>query len=686
MAQVGKLIDIQIAPGTNPTPDATKSDTLHWTATQLVRFFNGKLRKFGGWLAVTFSNTQTIRGAARTIFSYRSGSKDKVLIGTNTRLYVHQDGSLYNITPFLSSTTTIANSLSTNYKTLGVNPLGFVTGSQTITVTDTATKVRAGDSITISGVPGAFLRGIPTGEINTTHLVRSSSANSFTIRTATSPATADPPGGGAAVVLATPIITVNAPTHGLVDGDRVEIAGATDIGGILAAAINLEWIIRNTTTNTFDIATATIASSSVTGGGGASTTYRKPISKGAINTNLGFGYGGGLYGMGLYGVGKAFVNAFTYPRIWSAALFGTTPVMTPGNGGKVYIWSNSTNTAPTILTNAPDADYVFVTNNSVGVLKGNTIARSSVGDATLWDPTDKSGSAYAETIWGASDFISEAPLKDYAVIFTENTVYTHEFVDFPDLYKTLPVYQADGLIAPHARAIIENAVLWMGQDDFYIYDGNSIVRIEWNTCRQYVYQNLNYSQRWKIVASTVEKFSEVSWDIPMFESFEPNYRLTLNYVEKHATISPLPGTAARTAAEEFSHISQNPYMAYSISESTDGVLYRHETGVDDNLSAMDCYAVSNYVQIGNGDTQMIVSKIVPDSTQTGDIDFSVYTQRYPQSSITDVAGPYTINSSTQKIDLRAIGRLRAYRVGQNALGEDMIMGKWFEQLQEGTPL
>lgn len=683
MPAIGKRISIEVKPGTNPSPDATQSDTLCWIETQLVRFFNGKLRKLAGWLAAEFSNDQTLLGAIRSIFSYRSSNKDRVIIGTNTRKYSYQDGALYNITPLLTSTTAIANSLDSNYITLANNPITTVLGSKTITVANTSTKVRAGDGITLSGVTGNP-GGIPNAEINTSFLVRTQATNNFTVAVATTAATSNATAGGASVVLATPIITVNAASHGLSNGDRIKINAAATFAGIPNTDINKEHVIRNVATNTFDIVVDTTATSSVSSGGGASTTYQKQIAKGAINTSLGFGYGGGLYGVGLYGVGKAFVNSFTYPRIWSDGRFGDDLITTPGNGGDVYIWENSTEIAPTKLTNSPAADWIDIYNNAVIVLKDNIIKASAIGDATIWTP-DYDNNAYADTIEGANDFISSITLRDDLIIFSEREVHRFSWIGEPDKYDFRDIFQYDGIIGPKARAGIQNAVLWMGQDDFYVFDGSTVARLENNTCREFIYTNLNYTERYKIFCSTVDTFSEVSWDIPMLGSNEPNYRFTYNYREGHFTISPLPGTAARTAGEEKSHIIQTPYMAYGVSETIEGALYRHETGVNDNTTAMESYAISSEAMIGEGDNLMMISKIVPDSTQTGTIDFSIYTRREAQSSIVDEFTGYTIDPTTEMIDVRAKGRLRKYKIEQNALDETFILGKWREQIQEAEP-
>jgi len=328
---------------------------------------------------------------------------NRYIIGTNTRLYDLTASSATNITPVKTATTAIANSLDTYYATLGNDPIATTDSSTTLIVTDTAHKFKVNDTVTLSGATAT--NGVPAGEINTDHLVRAVTTNTFSIIVSTA-ATSTGSGGGASVVRSSGIITVNATAHGMSDGDRTKIASAADTGGITAAQINLEHIIRDVTTNTFDIVTAGTATSSVTGGGGAATTYQEPIDAGAVDAVAASGYGAGLYGVGLYGVSKT-SSSITPPRIWSHDRFGDLIISTAGDGTGLYSWDGVTTAAPTLVSNAPTTvNYTFVTNNICVVLgydsgaaaaNANGISWSAQGGLTNWT-TAESGS---DTIEGA---------------------------------------------------------------------------------------------------------------------------------------------------------------------------------------------------------------------------------------------------------------------------------------------
>jgi hypothetical protein len=679
----GKRVEITVKPGTNPAPDSTELKTLYYTATDKVYFENGDLKTLPGWVSVSLSGCDIIRGAARSINSYRS-TIDRYLIGTNTNLYVFQNGENYNITPLQTSTTAIANSIATDYQTLANNPLATTNGSKNVVVTLTAHRLEAGDRVTISGA--ATTNGIPNTELNATHIVRETTANTFTIAVPTTAATSTGSGGGASVVSRSAVLRITAVAHGLSECDRVKITGAASTGGVPDTEINAEHLIRYIDVDTFDIVVSTAATSAVTGGGGAATVYQKPIAAGEIDFSLGLGYGGGLYGIGLYGVAKTFVNAFKYPRIWSGGQFGNDYILTPGGQTNVYIWENDTTEAPTILTNAPTTvNWVFVNSNIVVTLGsggvGNRIKASDVGDATIW-AISAASYAYEDDIEGAGTFISQASSRQTNLLFTENEVYTFTFVDKPDIWETRPLLRSDGLIAPKGRIEIEESIFWMGQADFWMFNGANIQRIPNNTCREYIYDNLNSSAVWKSFVTHDPIRSQIIFYFPLNDQDEPYSYAIYKYDEQHWTL----GEMERTAGEEKILDVDSRYMVNGYSTTIDGVLYRHDVGSDDDGSAMTAYAETNYAMIGEGDSTMEIMEIIPDTTQTGDIAFAIYTKDYAQSTEEFTYGPYTITNTTKFIDPQASGRQRKYRIEKNTLGANFSIGKWFEIIQQGPPL
>jgi hypothetical protein len=348
---------------------------LSYTDGKNIRFVDGEPRKIGGSIVYEFAGN-SISGCCRMLYGQSFDSRANYLYGTHSYLFHSVNTALTNITPLLTATTAIADSLDTNYSSLATNPFTTVDTSDTVTValTGAATLLEEGDVITLSG--SGAVNGIPNTDINKIHIVRSVATNSFTIVTATA-ATSSGTGGGGSVVFSCPIITVNATAHGQANGDRTKITGAATTGGIPDTEINAEHIIRGVTTNTFDIVLTTAATSSVSGGGGASTVYQKQIAAGQCDASAGVGYSAGQYSDGIYSSALSGTSVVP-PRIWSAAPFGDFAIMTPGQAGVVYTWDFDTDVAPVALSNAPTADYVFVFNSIVYTLLGNRL-RTPIG-------------------------------------------------------------------------------------------------------------------------------------------------------------------------------------------------------------------------------------------------------------------------------------------------------------------
>ena len=215
----------------------------------------------------------------------------------------------------------------------------------------------------------------------------------------------------------------------------MKIAGAADTGGILAASINLEFIIRNVAAGAFDIMTTGTATSSVSGAGGAGTTYQKEISDGAQDESSGYGYGMGLYGVGLYGVPKTSSTGRSLPRIWFMDRFGDKIIGTGGEQTGLYSWDGSTSVAPALVSGAPTAiNYAFVSDN-IAVTFGasatpNKIKTSDQGALTTWSASSIN-QVFEDDLEGADRLISHAPCIGVNLIFCENQTYTMRYVGLP---------------------------------------------------------------------------------------------------------------------------------------------------------------------------------------------------------------------------------------------------------------
>ncbi|MEK9768605.1 MAG: hypothetical protein VW683_06755 [Betaproteobacteria bacterium] len=747
--------------------DNTSLSTGHYTDASNIRFYDGRPRKLGGNLDFSFDNSNTISGCARTVYSQVLSDKVTTLIGTNTRLYAVISSELTNITPLVTSTTTIANSVSTNYQILGSNPATTTSGSADVVISSTAHVLQAGDSVVLSmfptdvtlgadpldtvntsttitinqtsqpyglgdtvhisgvsgavnGIPASEINGyhtvanpltnsfdivvttpatstasgggssvvsgglaVPSSELNATHIVRSTNTNDYTI-TVTTAATSSGSGGGGSVVEATAVLTITDTGHGLPDGDRIKLTLSTAVGGVPAGEINAEHIIRDAQTNTYNIVVSTVATSSVSGGGGASTARQEQIAAGNCNGGQGIGYGVGRYGTGRYGVSKTSSSNITFPRIWSFDRYGANVIMSAGDETGVYSWDGDTSAAPTLITNAPtDVDYVFSYKNFIITLRGRRVKWSDQGQSTVWTGTAQN-QAGEDDIEDADDFISHAEVKNGVVLFTRGRkIVKMTYVGRANLvwsFKTLQV--PDGIIARNARISINDTAYWQGNNNFWKYDGGDPVPLRSNSrtghnyVRRYVYNDINTAQKDKCFMWYNSLWDEIWIHYPSSGSNEPDRVIRWSRSEKHFT----PDTLSRTAAEAPYISSVNPRLI-----GTDNKMYRHELGLNDDTGTLDWSLTLPLLQVGSN--CLYVGGMIPDSTQTGDISVSVKGLPYPQDANPDYAqtdgvarttvSNFTISNTTGRLSMFLTNRDIEVTISQSSVTDgDWIMGAW----------
>lgn len=675
-----ELIPISYIPGVCPDTDCTNAATTHFTAADKIRFVKGRPQKIGGWDAVTM-NGASISGCVRTVFSSQLSDKIQTLLGSNEALYGLVGSSLENITPFQTSTTPAGNSLDTHYDTLSSDPLRTYNTSRTVSVTDPNPEYyEIGDDYTLSGATATG--GVPAGDLNKTHKVITVGSNTINIRVDTA-ATSSTTGGGASVVRSSGLLTVNSTAHGQEDGDRVDVDNAVAVGGITAVQINTQHVIRNITANSFDIMTAGTSTSSVSAGGGASTTYYKQVAAGLCDETGGQGYGMSYYGVGRYGTALESANARRLPRVYHMDAFGNNIVLTPGDGGGVYSWSGLLTTAPTVVTNAPtEVNYLFVSDNILVTFGAggtrNKIKTSDQGNITTWTASS-TNKVFEDDIEGAGRLLSHVSLNGTNLIFTNNQCYTFRFIDLPLVWQ-IKFKDNIGIIAPMARVVVKGVAYWMGQNNFYEWRGGNVEVSKSNsgdesTILRYVFDDINRGQVYKCFAWYNKQFDEIWFHYPSADSTEVNRIARYHVTAKHWT----PDTMDRTAAEYPTNASQLPRLVDSL-----GNFYRHEVGHDDGGTAMSFsltfplrrYATSN----------VLSTTLVPDSIQTTDTDITVVakTKSYPQSPTFKDTQTVTVTPTTEFVPIGIEGRYLTYTVSGSALGQKWVMGSWLDGVQASS--
>jgi len=572
-----------------------------WADGNLVRFRKGLPEKIGGW---TKNTSNTFLGACRALLAWVSLSSTRFLgLGTNLKYYVKEGSNFDDITPIRSTT--------------GAGDVTFsaVDGDATITVSDTA--------------------------------------------------------------------------HGAVANDFVTYSGAVSLGGnITATVLNQEYQIATIidvdsyTIEAKDTDGSTVtANASDTGNGGSSTVGAYQINTGLNVYVPSTGWGVNGWGSGTWGSAAA-ANFANQLRLWSHDAFGEDLVMNPRAGG-IYYWDTSSgvtnravditslsgsNLAPTVglQTIVSDIDrHVIVLGADPIVGSARTgsvdpllIAFSSQESVTDWEPT-ATNTAGDIRLSSGSQIVGGLRARQEILIWTDTSLYSMQFIGAPFTFGVNLINENVGMISPNGAINAPDGIYWMARDGFYKYTG-SVQRVSCSVLN-YVLDDLNTTQSFKIFSFSNKEFNEVGWFYCSGSSNDIDRYVTYNYLENVWSIGELSRTAWLDEG-----IFNNPLATHGSENSS--ILYNQEDGSDADGSPMDnVFIESGDIDIDEGNQFGFISRIIPDvkffgSTPTsGQINYVLKTRNYPGESLT-VNSTNNVTSTTDQNFVRARARQMVFRV------------------------
>ena len=485
-------------------------------------------------------------------------------------------------------------------------------------------------------------------------------------------------------------VTVTDSSHGASVGDWIVITDAATTGGIAADTLNRYSGFQITTVvdaNTFKIEVPSAATSTVSSGGGTSLDVTYLVSEG-LGTTGGSGAtggGAGTWGLSTWGTARA-VTVDVELSQWSLNLWGEDLIATVRNED-IYFWDLSvglttraslvsgisgagdvpTKNRITIIS-FPDRHLISAGTVPYGgsVIDPMQVRWSDQEDYDMWTPT-ATNTAGSQRLQIGTKIVTVASTREETFISTDEAVYGMQFIGPPFTFSFRLVGTNCGAIGYNAMANVESNLYWMGRDDFYFYNGN----ISEMPCpvKHYVFGRINRSQVDKIFSAHNAQFNEICWFYASTDNTdtdpEPDSYVCYNYVDQVWTV----GTLARTCWHDSFGFKNVPF-AFDKS----GNLYDHETGNDDDGSAMTAFIESSPLEISDsGENLFMVDKVVPDLTVTGDLNLTIKTRKYPNSS--DITkGPFAMNSSSTKVSLRAKGRQMAFKLESSAVGDSWLLG------------
>jgi len=626
------LQKIQFKPGFNKMVTASGAES-QWIDGDFVRFRYGLPEKIGGWSQLTTSN-HTLPGAARSQHAWTSIAGEKyVAIGTSQGLFLYYSNSFYDITPLDTAITGAT--------------FDATTGSATVTVNKTAHGLQDGRYITFSSVT------VPTGS---------------------GYATSD------------------------FEDNTFEV--------------------RNKTANTFDIIMPSNSAGTTSGTGSAQIDPYVVV--GPTFQTAGLGWGTDTWSSSTWGTASATSNVILDPGIWSLDNFGQILIATIRNG-KTFTWDAGAagartlratlmSGAPTktILTQVSDRDrhlFHFGTETTIGTSTTQDpmfIRFSNQEDYTTYQPT-ATNTAGTFRLDKGNEIVGAVSGKDYTLVLTDTSAYVIQYVGPPFTFSVRQVGTNCGLIGQNALSYSNGVVFWMsGEGSFFMYDGTvktmpcSVEDFVFTTTGNNLGINYNSSQLVYCEHNTL--YNEINWFYPASGSEQINRCVTFNYGENCWTTSSLArssyidqGVFDLPYATQYNKTATPNFPIQGITNKYGAsIYYEHEIGTDQvnssGTTSIDAFIQSGDFDITNsgnmanlqGDGEFIMSmkRFIPDfKVLTGNSKITLLLNNYPsQTAVSSPLGPFTINSSTDKIDTRARGRLLAIKIENDATGETWRYG------------
>ena len=627
------LQKLQFRPGVNRETTSYTNEG-GWFDCDKVRFRFGTPEKIGGWEKYS---GKSFLGTCRALHPFVALAGESYLgVGTHLKYYINEGGGYNDITPLRATTSA------------GDVTFAAVNGSSTLTVTDVAHGALAGDFVTFSGA--ASLGGnITAAVLNQEYQI-----------------------------------------------DRVPNDDTYEIVAREVASLN------DITIDGAYTPTPVLANGSDTGNGGGSIVGAYQIQRGLDTTVAGAGWGAGTWSRGAWGSAASLTAVGDILRIWSHDNFGEDLIINVRDGG-IYYWDKSTSSAPfqraVELSSLAGADATTPTiakqvmisdrdrhvivfgcdaQDNIGVQDPLLIRFSDQENPLVWS-AEATNTAGDLRIGTGSEIITALETRQQILVFTDKSLHAMQYLGPPFTFGISMISENITIASPLSAIAVDDMVMWMGEQEFYIYSGQ-VQRLPCSV-RAYVFNDFNQDQAEKVTAAVNSSFSEIWWFYPSASSDTIDKYVVYNYQEQVWYY----GNMTRTAWIDRG-IGQYPVAA-----STDGYLYYHEFGTDDGSvnppAAISSYIESSQMSIGAGDNFVFLSKLIPDVTFDGstspspNVDFTLETRRFPGADYNQTTSSNVIRSSTVPVEqftdqvrLRMRGRSFALKIESDNTGVEWRLG------------
>ena len=726
------LQKVNFLPGFNKQVTPTGAEG-QWTGGDYVRFRYGTPEKIGGWAQLGGDN---LTGAARALHHFDDNAGVKyAAIGTNRILYVYSGGQYYDIHPINNTITGCDFSTTSGQPTVTITfptPHGMSEGD--IVLLDTVTAPPGSGYTDADFEDKKFMAtSIPSATSITVTMDANASGTTLNVGSARAQTyyTVGPAQelGGYGFGTGQWSGTASGPATTTLGANIADVS-TTNITLTSSAAFPSSGEIR---VGTEDISYAAndIATGILSGGarGVNGTTAQDSSSSPSTHSS-----GDSVTDISDYvGWGESSTAEVTLePGLWVLDNYGTKLIALIYNG-KCFEWdsgvANPTANRATVVSGAPtasrhvlvspvDRHLIFLgTETTIGTIstQDDMFIRWSDQESTSDYTPTAVNTAGTQRLANGSKIMGAIRGRDAIYIWSDSAIFLMRFVGQPFTFSFEQVGTNCGLIGKNACIEVDGTAFWMSENGFFQYAG----QLQSMPClvEDYVFDDLNSTSRNLINCGLNNLFGEVDWFYCSAASNVVDRVVTYNYLESGMLKKPIwyTGSLPRTAWED-SAIYAKPHACYyttadnssfDVVGNTDGitVYYEHETGTDQVAAGGAVTAVLAEITSGDfditqkraaqgqllgapdirgdGEYLMKIRRFLPDFiTQTGDTRITLMLRDFPNNAAASSSlGPFTITSSTDKVDTRARARGIALKIENTAVSQDWKLGSFRLDIQ-----
>ena len=710
------LQKVNFLPGINKQVTPTGGES-QWIDCDNVRFRYGTPEKIGGWKQLGADN---VTGAARGLHQFNNSQGIKYsIIGTNRILYAYSGGVFYDIHP-IKTTTTLTNAFSTT------------NGSTSVTINFSGDHgITAGDIVLLDNFTAITNSDYAAANFDDIRFMVTTVPASNTITITMPSAEAGSGASESGGIRVKHYYSVGPDVQAQGFGWSLGSWGGQEVGATtttLAADINSSATSITLTdatqfpssgTNYIQVGTEEISYT------GISTNTLTGVTRGVRNTTAASHSAGATITSSSNYVAwgeAASGDLVLEPGFWSLDNFGDKAICLICDG-EVFEWdsaaTNATSTRATIISGAPTASrhmlvstpdrhlVFFGTETTIGTKTTQDdmfIRFSSVEDINTYTPT-ATNDAGTQRLADGSQIMGAIRGRDAIYVYTDTSLFLMRFVGQPFTFAFVQAGTNCGLAGKNAVVEVDGAAYWLSENGFFKYSGN----LQSLPClvEDYVYDDINLgSGNQMITAGLNNLFGEIMWFYPTSSSAVVNRMVCYNYFDSTPQ-RPVwtVGSLARTAWADSAVFGTPHALAYDASGvegsssntyvqgNTDGIstYYQHETGTDQvkggTTTAIQANIISGDYDItqdrnqgitfrGDGEFLMKIRRFIPDFiSQTGNTQITLNLRNYSNSTAASSSlGPFTVSSSTTKVDTRARARAVALKIENTSTSQDWKLG------------